>query len=295
MRLPLGVALLTLLVAAPAASASAVSGAGFDEAGDPSVWTYVNPQSPKTYRVCPPSAACTELITTDMVLKPGTTEPGTRFEVSVAGETYVDAVWQGRLINVAPAALVGQPVIGSPVSVQPGSWTGGWAPPRTDGRPVICGTAQGTDCKVLEPGTMLGAEHAGRFLFAMSSGDGWSGELSTFDVKSHFTKAYAGPYGPVVAAVSPPPPPVAVPAPTVKLRERAVRSKGRISVGRITCAAVTCKVAVKVSGGGRKAYNTTFVAKKGVTAITAPVRRGKLTVRVHVDGKLITSGKVTAR
>jgi len=75
--------------------------------------------------------------------------------------------------------------------------------------------------------------------------------------------------------------------PTVTLRARALRGNGRISVGRVTCAA-PCKVAVKVSGGGEKAYTTTFVAN-GTKAITAPVRRGKLTVRVHVDGKLLAS------
>jgi hypothetical protein len=51
---------------------------------------------------------------------------------------------------------------------------------------------------------------------------------------------------------------------------------------------------VKVSGGGRKARTTTFTVA-GRKAITTPVRRGKLTVRVHVDGKLAANGRVSAR
>jgi hypothetical protein len=78
--------------------------------------------------------------------------------------------------------------------------------------------------------------------------------------------------------------------PVVTLRTRALRSKGRISVGRVTCEA-PCKVAVNVSGGGKKAYRTTFVAH-GTKAITVPARRGKLTVRVHVDGKLLASATI---
>ena len=51
----------------------------------------------------------------------------------------------------------------------------------------------------------------------------------------------------------------------------------------MTCAE-PCKVAVKVSGGGKKAYTTTFVAI-GTKAITAPARRGKLDRPRPVDGK----------
>jgi hypothetical protein len=85
-----------------------------------------------------------------------------------------------------------------------------------------------------------------------------------------------------------------VTAPVVKLRSRALRSKGRISVGRVTCQ-FRCKVAAKVSGGGKRAYTTTFVADSRGKAITAPARRGKLTVRVHVDGKLLANATVRAR
>jgi hypothetical protein len=94
--------------------------------------------------------------------------------------------------------------------------------------------------------------------------------------------AASAPVGPIVREPVPP---------TATLRSRALRRNHQLSLGRVTCPQ-RCTVKLTVSGGG-KAYRRTLSAT-GLTALTAPYRHGKLTVRVEVDGKLLATGKVRA-
>jgi hypothetical protein len=74
------------------------------------------------------------------------------------------------------------------------------------------------------------------------------------------------------------------------LRARALRRNGRLIVGRVTCAS-RCAVALKVTGGGRRAVRRTFEVV-GTQQLTVPLRRGRLSVRVTVDGKLAAAGRM---
>lgn len=267
------------------------------------------------------------------VYEPGETPVGTTFRIvhQASGLDERSPAWQGRMTAAAPPSVSGNASTTNHVAPLPAAWSGGWGDETSKPYLVACPTPQGTNCLNLPPAYSCavpctatpeqgrfvpsGSEAAalppvlaGHYLFAVEARGpqdrrGWPVpglvlltwnlnyrfELPKSDQWAQYAISTPVPIG--ATAIAPP----VIPAPSVTLRERALRSKGRISVGRVTCAAPSCKVAVKVSGGGKKAYYTTFVAKQGVTAITAPVRRGKLTVRVHVDGKLLVSGKVTAR
>jgi hypothetical protein len=98
--------------------------------------------------------------------------------------------------------------------------------------------------------------------------------------------------GPVAPAVTPGPAPVAASriAPSASLRARPRREHGRLTVGTVTCAD-RCIVSLKVSGGGHRAYRTSLPVQ-GTQRLTMPVRRGALSIRVVVDGKLVTTGRV---
>jgi hypothetical protein len=283
----------------------------------------------------PGASACTPVAGwTGGEYAPGETVPGTTFELTLDGVLAERSpVWQGRVQNTAPPTLSGTGFAGGEVAPVGGTWSGGWGDEVSSFGLAACATPQATGCVPLPaasacrpciadpPQNTLPTSYyegrgavppalTGRYLFAtefrlardqrgrslpVAALPPWS-LRSVYDLQpARLRHSVSAPIGIGPAPVAPPsiaPPPA---APTVTLRERALRSKGRISVGRIACAAASCKVAVKVSGGGKKAYTKTFTAKKGVTAIIVPARRGKLTVRVHVDGNLITTGKVTAR
>ena len=81
--------------------------------------------------------------------------------------------------------------------------------------------------------------------------------------------------------------------PTASVRARALRRNGRLIVGRVRCE-TRCAVALKVSGGNRRAVHRTLRVT-GAKALTVPVRHGKLKVRVTVDGTLAASGTMRAR
>lgn len=263
---------------------------------------------------------------------PGPTAVGTVFELRTAQGTKRSPAWQGQVASTAPPSITGQ--LYGTGSAQPvaGTWTGGWGDDISSLHLSACLTPAGTGCVPLpqlqgcavpcttvadRTAVSIGAPAgippalAGRYLVATDTrlpreqigwplptpalwSMGFSYDLEPVSAVRSISAPVGPLANPVTQQIGDTVTPI-VPAPAVTLRERALRSKGRISVGRITCAAAACKVALKVSGGGRKAYVATFAAKRGVTAITAPARRGKLTVRVHVDGKLLASGKVTAR
>jgi len=285
-----------------------------------------------TIKVCPPGGSTCDLVAdfVEPTYEPGETPAGTFFEVWNNG-TLVERSpeWQGRVRNTALPTLSGTVVVGGEVTQVGGTWSGGWANDRSDFVLMVCVTPQGNACiglpaaaqcrPCLENPTkaLVSAAGpvgippvlAGRYLLAVEyrssidfRGRGipvvaapaqWNTQAAFNLQPSGSRRVVSAPVGPITVAA--PQGPVNVAAPTVTLREKALRAKGKLSLGRITCAAEACKVSLKVSGGGKKAAVTTFLAKRGATAITTPVRRGKLTVRVHVDGKLLANGKVTAR
>ncbi|MDA0171749.1 hypothetical protein OJ998_21795 [Solirubrobacter taibaiensis] len=283
--------------------------------------------------VCPPgetdTGACVPQAWTQGEYRPGPTPPGTTFKVRWRdGREEQSPAWQGQVQRTALPTLSGRLYATGDAQPQAGAWTGGWGDDVSRLSLAACGTAAGTDCVPLpqisgcpvpcdtvasgtavSSGGLAGIPTAlsGRYLFALETrvprdqrgwpipvpalwGLSWSYDLPAPTALGSVS-APVGPLGlPSPAVIVEP----VVTAPVVKLRSRALRSKGRISVGRVTCQS-RCKVAVKVSGGGERAYTTTFVADSRGKAITAPARRGKLTVRVHVDGKLLANATVRAR
>jgi hypothetical protein len=117
---------------------------------------------------------------------------------------------------------------------------------------------------------------------------------------AHPVASQSDPLGPVCCAPAPTPsvvpllPAVATKTPpSASIRARALRNKDRLTVGRVTCA-TRCRVEVRVSGGDRRALRRAF-SVRGTKAVRVPVRRGRLTVRIVVDGELLASGRSTYR
>ncbi|MDA0181826.1 hypothetical protein OJ997_16100 [Solirubrobacter phytolaccae] len=331
----LRVALLAAAVAALLVPAAAQAHWDLASDGNPKVRLdyLTTPGHPYEVFACPADGGpCTFAATGPADYEPGDTPAGTTFELRRDGAVLERSpTWRGQVQRTAPPTITGRLFATGDALAVDGTWTGGWLDDLSAQVLSACLTPEGTGCLYLPqiqgcpvpcvdvtPGTAISyggvagipAAFAGRYLFVTEQrvpkdrrglpmpvpllwGTTYPHDLSAPSA----LRAVSAPVGPLgtpvtgvlLDKVAPP-----LPAPTVTLRQRALRAKGKLSLGRITCAA-PCKVAVKVSGGGKKAFTTTFLAKAGTTAITAPVRRGNLTVRVHADGKLITSGKVTAR
>jgi hypothetical protein len=324
-------AAITLLPGSSAAQS--ISGyAQVDRDGNPSVVVSSAGLAPAEHeairwRACPPDGGACVPLSGAGAVEPGPTAPGTVFEAHLARAgaelTARTPAWSGQIQSAGVPALNGEPKVGARVHVVPTSWTGGWAAaPFTEGAPrsgyaiAACSDETGTQCfliaeqQVALDGIQLEPRWVGWRLLVgewrQAGGNpvpaiGWAPPVPM--TLERLQGGQPAPYGTAtgtrarLSAMSAPVagnPGAAAPAdPTVKLRARALRAKGRMTVGRMTCA-LSCKVAVKVSGGGRKARTTTFLARSGSTAITVPARRGKLTVRVRVDGKLLANGKVKA-
>jgi hypothetical protein len=303
-------------------------------AGDPFVWAMVAPDEAGIveWRRCADGGPVCEPIAGSAsehgsVVEAGETAAGTVFEAVHTKDgvesTARTRAWQGRVTSLAAPALQGEPLIGKTVTVAAGSWSGGWEP---DGRPdavehsiFACQAPTGGDCWQLSygPTVVLDARWNGWYLLAQEARfpeypehtglcpPSTIGRLSgcvpislrpplPAHVGTHAgqTVRLSAPLGPVVppkfpATVRP------VKAPSASIRARALRSKGQLLVGRVSCE-TRCTVALKVSGGGRRAVYTTL-SVTGAKALTVPVRHGKLRVRVTVDGRLVTSGPTIAR
>jgi hypothetical protein len=324
--------LLASVLVAAVAPASAQAYWELSPTDDPLIFAPIQvPGDDYTLKVCAPGGAACELVDefTGPEYEPGETPAGTFFELwnnGVLEERSPE--WKGRVTNTAPPTISGSVAVGGEVAPVGGTWSGGWANDRSTLSLVACMTPQGNACIGVpaadqcrpcvenpmraqssgEGPAAIPPALGGRYLLATESR--WSVDVrgrgipgiaasplwamqTAFNLRpASSRRAVSAPVGPIVVrvpAVNQPPV-----APTVTLRARALRSKGKLRVGRITCA-TSCTVSVKVSGGGKKASTTTFVAKPGVTAITTAVRRGKLTVRVHVDGKLLANAKVATR
>jgi hypothetical protein len=273
------------------------------------------------------TAGCSPVVWTDREHRPGDTPPGITFKLRFAdGREEQSPPWQGRVQSTAPPTVDGRLFATGDAHPVAGAWTGGWGDDVSRLRLTACRTPAGTECLPLPqvascpvpcetvpertPVSLGGqaaipAALAGRYLIAVEEREprdqrGWPvpvpalwGLSSPRDVEaSSAVRSRSAPVGPLAAPGSAVIVEPALRRSSVTLRTRALRAKGRLSLGRIECLH-RCRVSVKVSGGGKRARTTTFVVQ-GTRAITTPVRRGRLTVRVHVDGELKANGRVRA-
>lgn len=316
-------ALAVALIAATPAAAQAQPFPGprivtqFTQAGDPELRLTNVAQA---VRRCPPAGAPCEPVAPfagSDAYRPGETPAGTVFEADFKDPdgvvtTMRTVPWQGRVTAVEPPRLAGEAKVGGTVTAVDATWVGGWGDrpgwrpgevisDRTSTAVVACRTPDRQDCWSVLSGP-LPQRWGGWYLFAVSSrsdGDRFGRPIPGV-IYWPFPSRRSLPLDQTDAVSSPaqvcctlPAPPAEAADPVVTLRKRAVRTERRLDLGRVRCAA-ECTVTVKVSGGGKRAYTTTFTVE-GTRAITAPARRGTLRVRVHVDGKLTATGRVTAR
>lgn len=264
-------------------------------------------------RRCPPGGVACEVVPYDPLssssYEAGETAAGTVFEADVRDRdgvvtTIRSLPWRGRVTALSAPTLAGDAKVGGTVTAVDGTWGGGWAEPpqgkdQTRTRVVACRAPDRAYCLELPSGP-LAQRWAGWYLIAVAwRVDGMSAFLAgqvpwpipePAYVPTLPTYAYSAPV-PVCCTL---PAPVADPdpAPVVELRTRAVRANGRLLLGRVDCT-LRCRVGLIVSGGGRTL--TRSFTLEGRAALSIPRRRGRLSVRVKVDGKLQARGHVTAR
>jgi hypothetical protein len=242
--------------------------------------------------------------------------------VRVPGQDAVRSpAWRGRLTATAPPTISGDATLGGSVVPVVGSWSGGWGDERSWLSLAACATPQGTGCVALPAASAcracaenpkddeVAASHdgpaalppiaVGRFLFATETRvspyrPGWSNPATAATPPWSSQRSSDLPPASTDRSLSVPVL-VPTPAPLVSLRRNAQRVKGQVRLGSIACR-LTCKVSMKVSGGRVKASTTYFTVTGSRLLTTPPGRHGQLTVRIHVDGKLLlANGKVTAR
>ncbi len=250
--------------------------------------------------------------------EPGAVPAGTTFEALYESggvqKTARTPAWTGPMTPVSPPALVGDLVVGGSYQLRRATWTGGWAPSTSvheNGGAGLyaCPTPQGGQCWAVISG--LERRWAGWYLFVNDMRWGGrpfestvAGTIWTLPRNFEWTPGIrptsvgSAPYGPVccvtpAAARQPVVEPPAASRPLVTIRARAVRRAGRLVVGRAACA-TRCTLQLTVVGGGRKAIRRTLRVT-GARDLVVPARRGRLSVRVVVDGKLIASGTAVAR
>jgi hypothetical protein len=303
---------LGLLLAAVVPSSAAASPTGpevsIDETGDPRLWA--GPASfevPVSWRRCTESG-CVRLSQATAVLRPGLTPAGTHFELTFTPRwggspmTWASPTWLGRQTPIESPALVGNPLVGEPVSARAGTFSGGWTGHGVGARVLHCATAAGEHCETLTgtDGALVGPAHVGKYLFVESRRSGPYSTVPPLIEDLEPPAAYrslAGPYGPISAPPAPPAPvgqpapPPAAPRSGATLRARVLRERGRLVVGRVRCEA-RCKVDLRVSDG-RRTVKRSFTTQ-GSTALRVgkALRRGRLTVTVTIDGKPAAFGKV---
>ena len=294
-RSALGIAVGALLAFVPAAHASPVAPfVAADANGDPVLYSWINAASqPVTWRQCTVGGACVVRVETGHALSPGPTSPDTYFESTIewthgSSDTWTSPVWDGRYVDISPPTLSGSFVVGTTVAVEPGASAGGWAG-LTSTRLLSCKAADGLECDLLRTGEPLSAEHLGRHLFVTRSHAGH--HYFPYYSAGVGAERTSGPYGPVTGPPTPAAriapalqtgPPASAKPVSVSLRTRALRRNGRLELGRVTCVE-SCSVRLTVNGRSRTFRMT------GTRTLTTPVRKGRLKVRVAVDGKRLAS------
>jgi hypothetical protein len=313
-------AAISLLLAAPA-SADPSADYASNDAGDPTLQATLGSGEEGTLEwfrcadggpVCEPlpAEAYTPTGERSRAASPGATAPGTVFEaVQTAPDgtktTARTVAWQGRIGATAAPGLQGSAAVGQAVTLVPGTWTGGWAL----GRPLVhdwtsavlaCREPTGGECWLIGWGTRpvtIEARWAGWYLIASErafsafalSQPGLPVPPVQWALGAGSAHARSAALGPVAAEAFAPPIGYAKVGqqPKATIRSKAVRRNGRLTIGSVTCES-RCEVRVKVSGGGRKALTRTL-SVQGTQKLTIPIRRGKLAVRVSVDGKLVAA------
>lgn len=279
-----------------------------DESGDPRLWAGPgSDEVPVSWRACAGSN-CVELPPTTAVLRPGPTPSATHFEFTFTPRwggppiKRTSPTWLGRQAPIDPPALVGNPVVGEAVSARAGTFSGGWAAVGIGAGVWHCATAAGEHCQGLTgtTGALIGADHVGKYLFVMSGRSGPYDTVPPLFVDIEPPVAYrsvAGPYGPIsappalAAPVVQPAPVPAAPRSSATLRSRALRQRGRLVIGRVRCEA-RCKVNLRVSDGRRTVKRSFTTQGSTALRVAKPLRRGRLTVTVAIDGKPVASGSV---
>lgn len=211
-------------------------------------------------------------------------------------------------------------VVGRPVRLTPGTWSGGWdaapefyAAQATGQWLTVCREPSGTDCAVLGDSSVeLAQRWAGWYLFVDETRwfhGVWGSTLFPSPLTISVTPL---PYriprlwtlganqtrsAPVQVCCVLPAPAVdtlqARPAsPAASVRPRAQRRKGRLHVARVACA-VRCAVRLTVtSATGTVAHS---FAVQGARSLSIRPRAGLLSVRVSVDGKVLARGRSRSR
>jgi hypothetical protein len=252
---------------------------------------------------------------------------GSTFEAVVqtpgqSAERFRTLVWNGPQVVETPPTLTGEAKVGGTVEVVPGTARGGFANAYRSPAIEACAQPASGPCFTIATPSYTCVAHPvserdacrdrfratieprweGWHLLASESWD--SGHQSRvipavwdpppYGPYSRFPQTSArwgvsAPLGPVAAAPAAPPPPPGLTlradtdtTPKVVLRRRALRRDGRLQLGRVTCP-VRCTVKLTVNGRSRTFRVT------GTRTLTTPVRKGRLKVRVAVNGKRLAS------
>ncbi|RKQ92254.1 hypothetical protein C8N24_2097 [Solirubrobacter pauli] len=319
---------LTVLALSPAPALAQQSdsriASQYSNDGDPIIRiATANGDKVEAFRRCAPGGAPCEPIAFSPSgfgeYSAGVTAPGTVFEADVRSSAGVlttirSVPWQGPPTAVTLPTLVGEARVGGTVTAVDGTWSGGWGDrpgwrgevlsERTYSWVIACRTPERTGCWSFNPAGPLTQRWAGWYLFAASSrsdGDNLGKPVAVIafwpfptiaDMRGSATRAYGSTPLRVCCTLPAPAADPDPPAPTATLRTRAIRSGGRLLVGRVDCT-LECTVGLAVFGGGR-ALKRTF-STEGPKALTIPRRRGRLLVRVRVDGKLLATRRMSAR
>jgi hypothetical protein len=201
--------------------------------------------------------------------------------------------------------IEGKAETGGSVRLKGGAWSGGWDAPwgsRSYRAIVACSDTRGTDCFFLSYGgpVKVAARWAGWHLLAYE----WRASQTNYGMPSRAaTPFHVGPLaqtaltrlsaslGPVDDATAPAEQVDVDGAPYASVRPRATRRGGRLEIGRVTCP--RCKVELTVSGRANLSLRRTLTVR-GSKVLSIPAHRGRLTVRVDIDGKTVAKGKTRA-
>lgn len=319
MRTPLGVLAVAASLALPSSANAALGMWGLSEDGQPRLDRTAF-ADPVDFFACPPGGApCTPVAGAGPAYEPGETAEGTVFEARFAsGHVDRSPVWQGAIGPQSPPAVDGSAIEGGVVQPVAGEWSGGWADDTSALVLVICRSREGEDCGYLPAAgagapvpvsgdgpALIPAGSAGGHLFAVEwrvARDALTQPAPLlYAPDQRFTLPLPGartvvslPLGPVAPVGGTPPPSqteTTAPAvkPSVKLRAKAYRRKGRVVVGTVTCR-VRCKVRLTV-GKVRRDFSVRGTKRLEVVR-GKRVKPGRLKVTVRVDGIPLKTARV---
>lgn len=314
------IAILAAGLALPASAAAANGTWDLSEDGQPRIDRSVSSPPPDLF-VCPPGGACAR-VDAPVIYEPGETAAGTVFEARGAdGSVDRSPVWQGAVGPESPPAVAGDAVEGAVVQPVAGDWSGGWADDLSALSLHLCRTQDGEECRALPLAGATGAVpvsgagpaslvagSAGGYLFAADvrvAGDRRAVPAPLpyrpnmpLDLPLPGARTVISlPLGPVAPAGGTPPPALTgrrAPAakPSLKLRKRAYRRRGRVVLGTVTCP-VRCRVQLRV-GNVRRDFRMRGTRRLEIVR-GKRVRAGRPKVTVRIDGARVASARVRVR